>query len=561
MSKINPFLSSVIDNVPRLIGQLNRNPSSPYYGSFDRAFWHYRTNDISCARYQEVTLTLTLLYFHAFDGNQYYQDKIVKNWIEASLNFTAEIQNSNGSFSEWYVNEQSFVCTAFVTVALSDVLLEFRTQGESTSCGERILDGLVRAGRWLLNRREDWVMNQTSGAALALTNLWKLTGDGRFREGAKKKVDFIIDHQYENSWWSEYGGPDIGYLSLMIDYLIKYRERTQDEDIVSSIDRAAQFLTLFMHPNLTTGGEYGSRNTEYLIPSGFVHWAERNEHYRLLSNFVYWALREKRGIHPTALDDRYLSYLLYNWLQAGLDWEAKQLKPLDSGVLSDRLKTISTSVFYDKAGLVLIRDGSAVFISNLHKGGAFRLYADEGHYLDSGLEVVTPSGKRLLSSVLDQGNQFHIGETEFQVQGVLKPLREPAMKTIIMLIFKGFMFLAGRIPRFQELTKHFLRLKMISGAKRTQFSFKRNFHFSKGKLHVEDRTCVPQDSRVLLGTKSSYAFIPSSKYFDVQELEKGRIPFSEKRVSKNGEWVCVREFELKSLSVVPPLKRHQVTIN
>jgi len=130
------------------------------------------------------------------------------------------------------------------------------------------------------------------------------------------------------------------------------------------------------------------------------------------------------------------------------------------------------------------------------------------------------------------------------------------MKTITMLIFKGFMFLAGRLPGFHAMIRHFLRLKMVAGVQRTQFLFKRNFHFSKGKLHVEDRAGVPPDSRVLVGTKSSYAFIPSSKYFDVQELEKSWIPSSEKRVLKNEEWVCIREFELKKLSVLPHLQRH-----
>jgi hypothetical protein len=550
MPKVNPFTKTTIENMPRLLGQLNRNPSSPNYGSFDRSFWHYRTNDISCARYQEATLTLTLLYFHQFSGNFYYQDQIVREWLEAALKFATKIQNSNGSFSEWFVNEHSFVCTAFVTEALSEVLLEFQTHGKNLACRNEVLDGLSRAGQWLLKRQESWVMNQTSGAAAALANLWKLTGDDHFKEGAKKKADFIINNQYEGGWWSEYGGPDIGYLSLMIDYLIKYHERTKDNDIEPSIDRAVEFLTSFMHPNLTIGGEYGSRNTEYLIPSGFVNWAQRNKHYSLICQFAYWSLRKKRGISPSSLDDRYLCYILSNWLQAGLDWQSMHLKPIDSSVLKDQLNALSTSIFHEQAGIVVIREKSTIFILNLHKGGIFRIYMDGRHYLDSGLEVVTPSETLLFSSVLDKENQFQISKQKFLVQGQLKRLKEPVMKTPITIAFKSFMLLVGRLSWFQSAIRYLLRINLIAGVKRTRFSFTRKFLFYGGNLQVEDRALIPRGSRILVGTKSSYTFIPSSKYFEVQELGKYRISLSEERDYRDDEWVCIRNFELQELSVL-----------
>src|SRR3989344_966547 len=101
--KSNTFLEEVLDQVPRLLGQLNRNPSSRSYGSFDRAYWHYRTNDISSCRYQEAVYTLALLYCSKFEGNKYYKDTQVLKWIQSALTFTTSIQHKNGSFDEWYI--------------------------------------------------------------------------------------------------------------------------------------------------------------------------------------------------------------------------------------------------------------------------------------------------------------------------------------------------------------------------------------------------------------------------------------------------------------------------
>jgi len=185
VTKSNVFLESVLGEVPRLLGQQNRNPSSPSYGSFDRAYWHYRTNDISCARYQEAALTLALLYKNDFEGNIYYQDTKILEWINAALSFTLSIQNTNGSFDEWYLNEGSFVCTSFVVTALSNILLTLRK--ESVENYDAVLTMLVKGATWIQNHEEKLVLNQSAGSVVALYNVFLLTKNPAFKETAEKK--------------------------------------------------------------------------------------------------------------------------------------------------------------------------------------------------------------------------------------------------------------------------------------------------------------------------------------------------------------------------------------
>ncbi|MGC8971527.1 MAG: hypothetical protein ACP5K2_04910 [bacterium] len=118
----NVYLDIILEEIPRLLGLLDKNPNSPTFGSFDRQFWHYNVVDFPCARAQEAILTLALLYRHNFPGNIYFKNEAIFSWIDGALNFWIDIQNSDGSFNEWYPNEHSFVATAFTTYAISETL-------------------------------------------------------------------------------------------------------------------------------------------------------------------------------------------------------------------------------------------------------------------------------------------------------------------------------------------------------------------------------------------------------------------------------------------------------
>ena len=140
------YLIPVLNNAPRLLGLLNRNISSSSYGSFDREYWHYNTVDFSCARKQEAVLTLTLLYSIKHEKNRYYQNREILGYIRAALMFWTGIQNKNGSFNEWYPNENSFVVTSFSTYAVSESLLLIKDELPENEY-RKIINALMKADR------------------------------------------------------------------------------------------------------------------------------------------------------------------------------------------------------------------------------------------------------------------------------------------------------------------------------------------------------------------------------------------------------------------------------
>jgi len=161
------------------------------YCSFDREFWHYNTVDFSCARKQEAVLTLTLLYSIKHDKNRYYQSREMFDYIRAALRFWTTIQNRNGSFNEWYPSEHSFVVTSFSTYAVSESLLLIKDELPQDEC-ESIVGALVKAGTWLISRNETRVMNQQTGAAIALYNLYLLTDNTQYRDSSREKITLLL---------------------------------------------------------------------------------------------------------------------------------------------------------------------------------------------------------------------------------------------------------------------------------------------------------------------------------------------------------------------------------
>ncbi|MFA6393959.1 MAG: prenyltransferase/squalene oxidase repeat-containing protein [Patescibacteria group bacterium] len=516
----NVFLSSVLANVPRLLGQLNRNPLSITYGSFDRAYWHYRTNDINNARCQEAALTLTLLYKYDFPGNKYYHSEKILGWINASLSFILKTQNRDGSFNEWYINEGSYVATAFVSAALAEIL---GLMGKEKIIDyEEILDGLEKAADWLAKHNEVLVFNQLAGSIFALAKISSLTGREKYLEAAGKKLNLIISRQSSEGWWSEYGGPDAGYLSLMIDYLAKYYELDRREDVLGSIKRACAFLVNFLHPNFTAGGEYMSRNTEYLIPSGFVYLSAFDVNAEIITAFNIASLSSGSGVGPDSLDDRYLCYILYNWLQAGISLSYSDISPYVD--INKYLATRRMDIFFKDSGIRIRQTDKYYFVANLYKGGAFRLYFPDRHYLDSGIEI-NLAGRGSISGALDYSNEVASEESLLMVSGKLKPVKEPLMKTPIMILFKTWQLVFGKFGNWQTFLKDFLRKRMISYKDSSDILFKREFIINSDSLIVEDWIGkLIKEKDFFCGQKASYNFIPSSKFFTSQEVEEKGNP-------------------------------------
>ncbi|MEW6601608.1 MAG: hypothetical protein AB1499_11625 [Nitrospirota bacterium] len=509
------YLKPVLDHAPRLLSLLNRNISSTTYGCFDREFWHYNTADIPCARKQEAVLTLTMLFLIQHERNKYYRSDEVLEYIKAAMIFWTKIQNKNGSFNEWYPNEHSFVVTAFSAYAVSESLLLLKDIIPQEQYSSTI-GALKKSGDWLIKRNETRVMNQQTGAVIALLNIYLLTGDNKYLAASEEKILLLKQRQSAEGWFVEYGGPDIGYLSLAIDYLGKYYLKTGNKQVRDIVNRALGFIKNFIQPNLVAGGEYTSRNTEYLIPHGFEIFSTINADALFVAAAVRKSLTASNAF-PELFDDRYFTYVGYTWLQAHVDANADLNNKIEE-VISNHFNKSCTEC-YDESGLVILNDENKHLIVNVNKGGAFRFFDKkvEQVYSDSGV-LVESKGKWYTSGWLSAKGQKNISEDKITIQGNMWKVPDKTLSTVRYILLRLFQITLGRSAFISLWMKERLRDILITETAPSAIEFKREITLrmnSGALLEISDSVRSKREdiSGISVFAKDTHIYVPSSRYY------------------------------------------------
>lgn len=512
------YYDAVIKQVPRLLGQLDRNKNSSTYGCFDRNYWHYKITDFPSARHQEAALTLALLYNLDRKGNPYFKNENILRWLNASLKFWCNIQNKDGSFNEWYPNEKSFAVTGFSSYAVSECLLTLNKGIEEKS---HIIKSLRKAGDWMLKKSEWNATNQTSGIIASLFNIYALTKDKKYLRNCQDKLGNLIARQSPEGWWNEYNGADIGYLSLTIDYLSKLSRKFPNRRLKMSISKAIDFLSYFVHPNMTFGGEYGSRNTEYLIPHGIELNAAKNKNAAAIASAIRSSLKNCITTAPYSIDDRYLCYILYVWLQSYID-SRDELKPEKYKFYSSFRKN------FPMAKIIIVSNKNFYAIINYSKGGAFSIYAKNGlgSLQDSGIMAVGQRDEILTSSWI-ASNKVGINKNSVVIEGKLSKIKNEPMTPVRSIGLRIFAKTLGSSQKLSALMKNSLRKRLITSYAGSGINFARHFIFDSSSIRIIDSLASKSSIKhVFIGEKYSSIFIPSSRYFQLQELSNRPLEFA-----------------------------------
>jgi len=303
LEKINIYKNIALSQVPRILGFGDRDKRSKTFGCFDRMYWHYRLIDISDARFQEVSLLLALLYSNVFEGNIYYKNSNLLDWIEGIIQFWGKHRNKDGSVNELYPNERSYCSTAFSTYSVCESLLTLERQTPVD---------LTKTARFLAKRKNPGVSNQDAAAALALYNISKLTGDSSYYDASCDKIYSLISRQQEG-YYPEYGGYDIGYQTITISLLVGYYNKTKNEELLESIKKAIKFVEDKVSDNGTFDYSNCSRKTQFIYPYGFGVFKSS-----VLEKHIK-GLEENKALNPLWMDDRYCLQLTTDYLETYLE--------------------------------------------------------------------------------------------------------------------------------------------------------------------------------------------------------------------------------------------------
>ena len=373
MNECNVFAGAyrerLLGNVPRILSQLDRDPDSPTFGCFDRNYWHYKMRDFSSIVLQQGMLVLETLHDLNHQDNPLYRQPLVIDWVDASLRFWASQQLSSGSFNEYYPFEEGYPPTAF---SLCAVGLVFKNRGFPLPAAS-VTGAIQKACDWILDHPEKSALNQESAGLAALALASRIPGirvdDARLES---RFATFFLNQSVEG-WFPEYGGADIGYLSVTLDCLWEYHEITGDVRAMAAMERAVNYISHMVSVAGTTPVMINSRNTDYIVPYGLIRLAATNP----LAAKIVRVLFKNVGAPSnflSATDDRYACHYVYQSCFRGL--------PHLSGMTNEPalLPCERGGTFYfEKSGIFArhLSGHSSIFVAG-KKGGILYLYAPQG---------------------------------------------------------------------------------------------------------------------------------------------------------------------------------------
>lgn len=521
------YKKTVLERFPEILSCLDRNENSFSFGCFDRNFWHYKIVDMASARLQEGILILALAYLDR--ETAFFQRKLIEKWIKAAFKFWLKIQKKDGSFDEWYPEEKSFVATAFSSYAVSEALLLLSDIEEK----EKLVMGLKKAADWLLNKRDNLAINQNAGSLAAFYNIFLLTKEEKYLEECRDLVNFLENRQSAEGWFSEYGGADTGYLSLSLDYLAKYYLKSKDEKVFPILEKGLFFLSNFIHPDGSSGGVYGSRNTAYLIPSGIEILAKFFPMAEAISKVLRKSIENNSIVSIKNLDSRYLIQNGYTYLEASRFLNSRQ-----DGGGSELFSSASYGEkYFSQAGIFIKSTPDFYFVTNCNKGGVFYFYdrkAERGIY-NGGL-LLGKKGKNYISCQFsaNNGTVFSPDKAAISIKGKLKLMKDFRPTTLRFFMLRVLAGICRFIPFFSIILKALLREFLIFQKGGTKLGFERTFKIGH-RIIIEDRFPAGLFAGGRVGGILEMIYTPSSRYFFSQlissesrsltreELRKGEI--------------------------------------
>ena len=314
---LHALVAEVVGQVPRLLALQDRDPDSPMRGCMHPAYWRDKTSDVADIRRQEAALTFAWLWRHPLPGNRYHEDGALLHAALRALRFWTAMQHRDGTFDEWYRREHGYATTAFSSYA---VALTVEALGESLSgpLRERVVRSLRLAADWLTGHHDWFKTNHEAVGVAALGAVGRLLDSDAYRRAASRHAARIAERMHTEGWSREITGVDVGYTFLLAEYLGMHAVLNGDRDIIASVTRAYRFAADFLHPDLTTGAEYGICGNAYFSRVATVIAAR---HDPVAAAVLAWMARpspEPPDTSATLKDDLRLSRYAYQPLLAAL---------------------------------------------------------------------------------------------------------------------------------------------------------------------------------------------------------------------------------------------------
>ncbi|MBI4010072.1 MAG: hypothetical protein HY361_02670 [Candidatus Aenigmarchaeota archaeon] len=537
MNKREPYSKEALSQIPRLLSMLDRNEGSKTFGSFYRAYWHDKATDVINAHPQIGALALALVYKKSFPNNIFYNSDKIKKWAIAGMVFWANIQNSDGSFNEHYINEHSYGATAWTLSAMLEAYRLLKTDMPKHQA-ELVLAAIIKAAKWLTRNDDPGPLtNHQAIAAFSLNRVFTITKNKIFLEGMKEELDNILKNQSKEGWFFEYDGADLGYLTTTISFLAKLYNENKDPVIFESLEKAIMFSSYFIFPDGSFCGLLGSRNTSHFHPHGFELLAKYMPLAAAVKSKFLLGLSARKVLTPDKMDERYFSNLIVEFLQSYLDYSdylGKASLPVEG---KDFTK------YFGHSGYYMTRTSNYYAIVNMKKGGVSKMFNFKNKKIIADSGIVGVYNGSLFTSQVQNSSVISMNGNNINIEGRCTTVPAYYLTPSRNIISRIFLLLFGGNTKLSNLIKKTLIRKVITKKRLVNVKFKRNFNFLRNKILIKDTIIGKNISKLSIEDIFYPRYVPSSRYFAEYELQNENLDFNKflKSLNRRGEFLIKRQ--------------------
>jgi hypothetical protein len=520
---------------PRILSELDRDPFSATYGSFDREYWAWSTKDFSNVDLQRAIYPLTVLFLTPLEGNFWHRSPRLLDWILAAARYWGQVQHADGSFDHHYPFEYSFVGVAFPLIEISLAFRLLDSEGLIPTKDREDWLAIMRKGAEFLCANDElhgFISNHRLGAACALHSMHQICKDAAYLTRALEFESSVRSRMSREGWLCEYEGADPGYQTLDANFIGHYCLLTGDDEFFESVAKPSlDFLQYFLHPDGSIGGEYGSRNCSLYYPGGIEALASSIPVAEAMAAHAAQAIQ--LGHTPALADHDIRNFvpMLSSYAAALIAAHKDEASERECAELPFKR---NFERFWPEAGFYVRSDARHYYIVGCSKGGVFKAFEKASSRLIASHAgyAIEDKRKRLYSNQflakglvagLDDcsGAEAPLRENrELQLtHPVYAVMRNRVFTPFRFLLFRGFMFTLGRFRGLNEWVKrNIITGLFIHRRSLGPWRFARRIVFLLGETRIEDRLvgAVPI-WRARAGDIFTTIYMASSKYYRHQE--------------------------------------------
>lgn len=443
------------------------------------------------------------------------------------------------SFEEYYPWEEGYPPLAFSTLSVA------RMAAQGAVSTDDVRSGFKVASQQLLERFEAQAANQQVAGLAALSWIHKVSPDLVSPTDLDQLIVETLKLQSDEGWFQEYGGPDLGYLSVTIDCLWDAFDATGDIRLIQSAIQALNFLD-----EMTTNtygssiGMHNARNTDYIVPYGIVRFLDDSidqdiqvTALRLLQNVFTDSDRSTHFF--SAVDDRYWCH----YIGLSVLRSVQKLSALDLGKwIEPESAPRNIETYFPLSGYAwsrLKQDQSNILIS-MKKGGNFTIFSNALHSSDFGW-IAQCKDKDYVSHWWSDEWRLQTQEGYYKITGCLFSHAEIQSNPVNHLFLRVASLIMGR----RLIT--FLKKKLIFKKQPRTIGFSREI-FVKGEddlIEVIDTfKNLPAYCTLKRAPRASKRHVASADSFHYEDLSLSSCLIQEKKAVVDGSTIITTTYRV-----------------